>query len=156
MSIVRRIRAASILGGMWAISWAIVGVGLVTCVYLFSRPRFVIPLQYLRRSAIDVGLVFGAVGFVAGALFALGLSKAARSGTIDDMSVGRAVLWGGLAGATPVLAMALIAPISSTALLAGIVVGTVVGSASAAVTVSVARRPLSSGVGDREMLPADR
>jgi hypothetical protein len=147
MSILRRIRATSVLAGSWAIAWAILGVGLATWRVFFVRPQLATPLHYWPRFALSGGLAFGVWGLAAGALFALSLSKTVHSDTVDNITPRRAAVWGGLAGAGSVIAMPLIGLTAWPVLLVGAAIGASIGSTAAALTVGVARRPLPRTAG---------
>jgi hypothetical protein len=142
-SMLRRIRATSVLAGTWAIAWAILGVGLATWRVFFLRPQLATPLHYWPRFALSGGLAFGALGLAAGALFALALSHTVHSDTVETITPRRAAGWGGLAGVASVIAMPLIGLTAWPVLIVGAVIVAIVGSTSAALTVAVAQRPLS-------------
>ena len=78
MSILRRMRAAAVVGVMWAVAWAIFGAMLATW-RVFTAPRqLAITIPHWPRMAMIGGLGFAVLGFSAGILFAASLSRTAR------------------------------------------------------------------------------
>jgi hypothetical protein len=137
----KNVRAAAVLGLTWAVPWAATGVALITWRVFALSPRLVFPLQVWPTFALRIGLVFGAVGFAAGLLFAMTLRSTARGRTIDELSRDYAARWGGLAGAASILVLPLVGLVAWPALVVGGAAFALIGAGSAMATLAVARRP---------------
>jgi hypothetical protein len=140
MSRLRRIRAASILGASWGIAWAVLGMALVTWRVFLLNPRLATPLYYWPRFAAGGAVIFGLFGFAAGTLFALSLSRTARVETVDELSLGYAARWGGIAGALSIVIMPFFGHVPLSVLLVGAAIGSIVGSVSGLMTIGSASR----------------
>lgn len=134
-----RLRAASVIGLTWALTWALVGVGLATLRVFLLEPRLITPVHYWRGFATSGALAFGALGSIAGLLFALRLSKARQVTSVDDLSLADAALWGGIAGAVSIAVMPIVGLAPLPLMLLGATFSSAVGAASAMLTVSAAR-----------------
>lgn len=142
MSIVQRMRAAAVLGGMWAGVWAVVGVGFATRVVFTAPAGLPATLHYWPNLAVAGGFVYAVFGFLAGVLFAFALSGTAQGGSVEGMSLPGAACLGGLAGAAPAL-IGLASHLPRWVLLGEAITLAVLGSVSAIVTVAMARRSIS-------------
>jgi hypothetical protein len=142
-------RAALSIGLLWGVAWAVCGAALEAWRVLVARPHLADPSRYLGRFMWTVGTVFGVCGLVAGAAFALALSRAERSREVVGLSPRRAAGWGALAGTAAAL---LTIPIFGTPLpvvaVSAAIVGAV-GSISAFGTVSLAQRGIEQRSADR-------
>jgi hypothetical protein len=137
--VIRRVRAAVALGLTWSVPWAVAGVALITWRFLaFPRPDY--SWRDLPGLAMTGALILGACGFVAGFIFAITLLTTADGRTLDELSLGYAVRWGGIAGAISIATLPLLGFVTVPALLVGGALFAIVGSGSAAATLSVARR----------------
>lgn len=135
---------------IWSAAWALACLPLVVWpVYhqlLFHDP--IHPLRQILELALPAMRNYAVLGALAGAVFALVLTRAARRvGSVDDLSVRRTAAWGALGGLVlPGVALLLVlagsAPLGGYAgqLLGLLVGGTVVGAALAAGTLTIARR----------------
>lgn len=131
----RRIRGAIGLGMTWAAAWF--GVGLI------------VQLGFLlvtgSRADAPIPLVFGVLGFLAGATFSAVLGVVERPGRFDQLSIPRFAAWGAAGGffvsAIFVLAVALAGESAflSSLVLLGPIFG-IAGAASAAGSLALARR----------------
>jgi hypothetical protein len=140
----RRIRGAIGMGLTWAAAWSVAGM-LTTLGFLLitgSRPDAPFPLM------------FGAFGFVAGALFSGVLSLVEGRRRFDQMSLPRFAAWGATGGfllsATFVLAVSLAG--DPAFLWNLVVVGpvfAVAGACSAAGSLALARRAQDRALLDR-------
>ena len=135
----RRIRGAIGMGLTWAMGWAPIGaVAGVILAFLLGPGPGVLPVVTINT------LVFGVLGLLGGTIFSgvLRLTEGRRS--FDELTLPRVVLWGALGG----LALGLLATGAGlwgagffprvAVVLTG--VSTVLGSASAAGTLAIARR----------------
>ena len=84
--VLRRIRGVVGTGLTWAIGWPIVNLGFGLLIGL--PPHFLGP--------IAISSLFS--GFLAGATFAVILSVLERRHTLEDLSLKRTALWGGIGG----------------------------------------------------------
>lgn len=82
--LLRRIRGAIGMGLIWAAAWSAVGV----------VPRWVFGIE----TDVPIPLVFGLLGFVAGATFSGVLALTEGRRTFDQMSLPRFAGWGALGG----------------------------------------------------------
>jgi len=141
VSAFRRMRAALNIGLLWGVTWAMCGAALAAWRVLFGRPQLADPSRYLGRFMWTGGTVLGVCGLLAGAAFALALSRAERNREVVGLSPRRAAGWGALAGAAAgLLSIPLLGvpPVPVIAIGAGIVAA--VGSVSAFGTVRLAQR----------------
>jgi hypothetical protein len=91
MRVLRILRGALILGGVWAAVWLPVGFVFAAAMGWIAFPA---------RSDDWIGLGFWTgIGFVSGSVFALLLSGLERGKTVDTLSRARLARWGALAGA---------------------------------------------------------
>jgi hypothetical protein len=140
MSMFKNVRAAAVLGFTWVVPWAATGVALITWRVFALSPRLVYPLRYWPTFALRSGLVFGAVGFVTGVLFAFTLSKTARGRTVDRLSRDYAARWGALAGAASIVVVPLVGHIAWPALAVAGAAFALIGAGPAMATPGLARR----------------
>ncbi len=107
--------------------WALFGALLAIVIKLVRPEDF-----HQGESVLGVALVFGIVGFLSGAVFALVFAIAERRRTIGDLSVGRAAGWGALASSA--------LPLLSTMDNGMIVIFAPLGALFAASSVALAKR----------------
>ncbi len=139
----RRIRGAMVMGVLWAFGWALLSIPME----LFIDPD--------GRIADIWPMVLAMPGFIAGTFFAIVLAATERQRQFEELSLGRTLTWGVIAGAllgSGVVAL-LAGPTSPplwqmAAFIAGPI--TVLSAASAAGTLAIARK----GEG-RELPPGD-
>lgn len=143
MNITRRLRGFIGMGMTWGVCFSALSITQLLIWRLASR----IPLEILgSRMVAMVALRGFAVGFTAGALFALALTVAERRRTLSALSSRRIALWGFLGTAVlPVAFTALFSPgvfstipvgiMATSSLLSGLT-----GSAIATMILRVARR----------------
>ncbi len=132
----RRIRGAVGTALAWAAAWA----GLGAIIGLFSGPSGVL------LGVFALGVRFGSLGFIGGAIFStvLGITEGRRR--FDEMSVWRFGGWGALGGLLlPMLVLGGPAGLAGEGLFVGLV--TVLCAGSAAGSLALARR-----ADDRELL----
>ncbi|MEP6729074.1 MAG: hypothetical protein ABJE10_00485 [bacterium] len=136
----RRLRGMFGMALTWGVAWAIVGLTLAGVAWLFV-PRGVLP----RGVVLGATMRWGVFGAVSGAAFALVLSFAERrKHSLDALSMERVTGWGALGGAIlplallPVLAIAL--PVALRPVLSLVPMGSILGVASAAASLRIARR----------------
>ncbi|HET9065562.1 MAG TPA: hypothetical protein VFN22_07085 [Gemmatimonadales bacterium] len=89
----RRLRAVLVTASLWAVGWAILASILVTIQLLiqFDSPNFfggVLPLLS------TIAVLFGGLGAIAGAIYAVVLMIAERRGSFDQLSTWRMALYG--------------------------------------------------------------
>lgn len=139
----KRVRAALVMGLMWAVVWAPVAVvvGLV-----------IDPDGSMDEMWVAVGAY---AGFIGGVVFSMILAAATRRRTLGELSIARVAGWGAAAGLlVGSLPFLLGTPAAGVPLwaLGGAIVGsiTVLSAASAAGSLALARR------GDTRKLPPPR
>lgn len=143
----RRLRGAASLIAVWSIGWGIVGSvagGLLTTFVLWS--------QGLNPPLMALFFAFGIAGAIAGAVsgaaFALAVTAAGRTESLNELSAARLGVWSAL----PALGVAaLMFGFDPVLLLATGILGLVAGAG----TITLARRSAIRGF-DREALPSGR
>lgn len=134
-------RAALSIGLLWGVVWGMSGAALAAWRVLFGRPQLADPMRHLGRFMFGAGTILGICGLVAGAAFALALSRAERNREVVSLSPRRAAVWGALAGAAAGLAAIGVLGIPPLLVIAiGTAIIGVVGSLSAFATVRLAQR----------------
>lgn len=137
----RRLRGIVGTGLTWAIGWAGVNLGIA----LLSG----LPLSFLGTVAISS--LFQ--GFAAGGVFAVILSIAERRHTLEDLSLKRTALWGGIGGVLLRLAaLPLILPlgIPAPSILMPLVIDGLTGAGFASGSVALARRAETKGIAGKD------
>lgn len=144
----RKLRAALVIAGIWAIVW--MPMGLALALYAGSRsPR---PTDLFARPAsvplfVSAWTVWGAMS---GALFAFILGLAERRRTLASLSLARTVAWGAIGCMTLPAVLTVVDVLGTPAGLRGytwrfplavLAVSAGLGAACAAATVALARRP---------------
>jgi len=127
----RRLRGIIGTGLTWAVGWA----GVTVALNLLGG----VPLRYIGLIAVS-GVVRG---FIAGGAFAVILSIAERRHTLEDLSLRRVALWGGIGGSLLLLStmpimVSMGAPVFS--MLGGLVTSALLGAGFASGSVAMARR----------------
>lgn len=141
MSIGRRIRAAVVFAGLWAVVWsaaaALMGIMLVAA-------KGGVPIAWWQV-ALFFAKVGGGVGALSGAVFSIALMGTAHADSVDALATKRIGLIGGVAGAALPLGILVVTTIFSggtgiiaAALVAGF--GAVVGSGLAVGSLALARQ----------------
>jgi hypothetical protein len=155
VSTLRRVRGTLSIGLFWGLAWATCGGAFAAWRVLFGQPHFAYPMRYLGRFVWTGGTVLGACGLVAGAAFALALSRVERDRDVAGLSPRRAAMWGTLAGAVAgLVTIPLLGLLSMPVVAVGAGIMAAVGSISAFGTVRLAQR---EGAGDgRGMLDDPR
>ena len=129
--LLRRLRGILGTGLTWAVGWT----GVTVALNLVGG----VPLHFLGQLVLS-GMVRG---FVAGGAFAVILSIAERRHTLEDLSLRRVALWGGIGGgflflsAVPFL-LSLGFPVGGV--LAPLVANSLIGAGFASGSVALARR----------------
>ena len=149
MSLLRKVRALFKTALVWGAAWAPVGVvwGIASWLGLGSAPWWSMPLVWVVPPAI----MWGTWGFVNGAAFAALLAAGEARRPLDELSPARAALWGALGGgAMPLLVLTLLTLVTRpigvltpgwmVSLLGAGAISAALGAASAAGTVTLARR----------------
>lgn len=140
MSIGRRIRAAVVFAGLWAVVWstaaALMGIMLVAAKGGVPIPWWQVALFFAK--------IGGGVGALSGAIFSVALIGTSHADAVDSLGTKRMALIGGVAGAGLPLAILVLTTIFSggtgiiaAALVAGF--GAVVGSGLAVGSLALAR-----------------
>lgn len=142
----RRIRGAVGMGISWALGWALAGI--ITGLASFIVPGILETGFFTRFDAPLPAL--GVPGFVAGALFSVVLGVAARRRRFADLSLPQFTAWGALGGLLLSLVPAVLEVLNLATPAPGLNLWRlsltiappfmVLGAASAAVTLSIARR----------------
>ena len=90
-----RIRAALVIGILWAFVWAPVGAAVGG--YEYQTDDFPLVMSTpLLGTVIRFALGWGLMGAISGFLFALTLALAERGRTVATLSMGRVALWGAI------------------------------------------------------------
>lgn len=90
----RRLRAAVVMGLLWAVGWALAGIAIGVLSVLTPF----LPWDAVFR-IFDAPLPALAIpGFIGGTLFSLVLGVAGRNRSFDELSVGRVALLGAIGG----------------------------------------------------------
>ena len=149
-----RLRGTIGMALVWTIGWSVIGV-----VYGLGV-SWLVGSSLVGAAAVFGAKLFAGMGFVAGGLFSVLLRLAEGRRRFDELSLGRLVAWGGAGG----LVIGVIGSLtgvggSGFGLEGAIVTGftTVLGGASAAATLGVARAAEQPAVEDgdpRERLEA--
>jgi drug/metabolite transporter (DMT)-like permease len=161
----RRIRAAAVMGLLWAVGWALAGVAIGALSLLTPF----LPWELVFR-VFDAPLPALAIpGFIGGTLFSLVLGVAGRQRSFDELSTGRVALWGVIGGVLLALVPALLVGVglatlgvgSAGVLVLSLMLGVpfaLLGAGSAATTLAIARKGESShperSEGSRHLPPA--
>lgn len=152
----RRLRAAAVMGLLWAVGWAVAGIALG----VLSLLTPFLPWDAVFR-IFDAPLPALAIpGFVGGTLFSLVLGLAARQRTFDELSTGRVAMWGGIGGVLIALVPAAMVGIGLATLGAGsagvltlsailAVPFALLGAGSAGATFAIARKGRSKRLSSR-------
>ncbi|HET9134397.1 MAG TPA: hypothetical protein VFN90_08840 [Gemmatimonadales bacterium] len=143
----RRLRAAVVMGLLWAVGWALAGIAIGVLSVLTPF----LPWDAVFR-IFDAPLPALAIpGFIGGTLFSLVLGVAARQRTFDELTTGRVAVWGALGGVLLALVPALLVGVGLATLgvgSAGVVALSAIlvppfallGAGSAATTFAIARK----------------
>lgn len=137
--ILRRLRGIVGTGLIWAVGWAGINLGLGVAVILMGTP-----LGNLSPIVL-AGII---QGFFAGSAFAVILSITERRHALDELSLQRVALWGGIGGMILLLpAIPFLVPIGSpmNTILVPLVIDGLIGAGFASGSVALARR------GDKEL-----
>ena len=87
------------IGLTWAVGWGILGTLLAAILRIFRPEDF-----DAGENELVAGALFAMAGFLCGSAFSLLFALAERRRAVDELSVLRAAVWGGLgAGALPFL-----------------------------------------------------
>jgi hypothetical protein len=97
---IRRVKGGIGMGLTWAAGWMPIGAltGLALWVVLKPAVAFGVEPVRLGRLIISNALFFGALGFVAGSIFAAVLRLAEGRHRFDELTLPRFAAWGGVAG----------------------------------------------------------
>ena len=138
--LLRRLRGIIGTGLTWAVGWA----GVTIALNLLGG----VPLHFIGQIALS-GVVRG---FIAGGAFAVILSIAERHHTLEDLSLRRVALWGGIGGSLLfVLALPFLLPLGIPlgSLLVPLAINGLLGAGFASGSVALARR------GETELIQGD-
>jgi hypothetical protein len=138
---VRRLRGALGVGLTWFIGWGALMYALATVIGIVDPSQIDQGEEPWR-----LGLLVGTVGFVSGTVFAAVLASAERRRSVQDLSLGRAALWGTIGGA----ALPLLTTMNDTVLVNTIPLGVLFSTA----TVAIARRAALREAREPDSLPA--
>lgn len=144
----RKLRAALVIAGIWAIVWMPMGFALA----LYAGSRSPQPTDVIARPVslplfVSVWTMWGGAS---GVLFALILGLAERRRTLASLSLVRTVVWGAIGCVTLPAALTIVDVLTTPAGLRGytwrfplaaLAVSAALGAACAAATLAVARRP---------------
>ena len=90
-----RIRAALVIGILWASVWAPVGAAVGAYEHQTDDFLLLMPTPILG-TVLRFALGWGLMGAMSGFLFALTLALAERGRTVATLSMGRVAVWGGV------------------------------------------------------------
>ena len=97
--LLRGLRGVVSIGLTWAVGWGILGTLLAAILRIFRPEDF-----DAGENELVAGALFAMAGFLCGSAFSLLFALAERRRAVDELSVLRAAVWGGLgAGALPFL-----------------------------------------------------
>lgn len=134
--IVRTVRGAVGVGVTWAAMWAVVGL-LIGVGMRLARPQDLGPGEH----PITIAVVFGVVGLLSGAIFAIVMAIAERRRTLGELSVPRAAGWGALAS----VLLPLLTSMDNGMIVIFAPLGAMVAATSVALAKRHARRELAAG-----------
>ena len=144
MRLLRRIRGIVGTALTWATGWGILGAVVNAVALLVTGVPSGAPVAYMLTMA---ALFLATYGFIAGVVFSLVLLAAERRRTLHQLTLPRMAAWGGLGGvlmaAVPVAAMGLTSLTGVFLLMSGLL-----GTGSAAASLSIARRGQIAGATD--------
>ena len=92
--LLRRLRGIVGIGVTWAVGWGLVG-GLLTAILRIFRPGDF----DAGENELVAAALFAMAGFLCGSAFSLLFALAERRRAVDDLSVVRAAVWGGVGAA---------------------------------------------------------
>ena len=97
--LLRRLRGVVGIGLTWAVGWGLVGGILTAALWAFRPQDFDTGENVMMGAAL-----FAMAGFLCGSAFSLLFALAERRRAVNDLSVLRAAVWGGIgAAALPIL-----------------------------------------------------
>jgi len=136
----RRLRGVVSIGAIWGCALSVLGLAIAGVVSIIWRE--ILPSTVVKY-VVDVALWYGAGGFVLGSGFAVVLMIMDGRKTFEELTPGRAALWGALAGAGLTIVVGLVSSglgIPLSGLLASICMCGAVAAGLGAGTVSLAKR----------------
>ncbi|HEY4320721.1 MAG TPA: hypothetical protein VGM77_06015 [Gemmatimonadales bacterium] len=92
----RRLRAALVVAGLWAIGWSLAGF-LFGLVYWFRLPAYEMRRFTFISWILHSMLPYAIGGAICGLGFAILLGRAERERTVGELSIARTALWGAMA-----------------------------------------------------------
>ena len=131
-AVLRKVRGVLGSGLIWGLSWAAIGA-LFGFIIRITIPGSMDP----GENELLVAALFGAIGFVSGAVFGMLLSFAESRKKILDLSLSRAAVWGILGAAT--------FPLLTTMDNRLMIIFCPLGALSAVASVAIARRATREG-----------
>jgi len=152
----RKLRGVVSIGAIWGFAFSVLGFAIGAVVSVIWPE--ILPFTVVKYVA-NLVLFYGVGGFVFGSGFAVVLTIMDGRKTFEELTLGRAALWGALAGVGSAFAVGLVATglgIPLTGFVASICSCGAVAAGLGAGTVSLARRTpaeLDAGTVPHESLP---
>lgn len=106
----RQFKALCRVALVWALAWAVVGLGLGLWYWSRSHPAPGQRLSFAIGIFTDL-LMMAVLGAISALCAALALARAEHGRGVDTIPVWRAAVWGGLAGLVPQLLIILLVPL---------------------------------------------
>ena len=146
----RRLRGVIKTGLTWAVGWA----GLYGA-FLLAAWAFGAEAQWELGPVLRLLFNVGTYGFLAGSTFGVVLSVLERHKSLEEITLRRIALWGGLGGLAVVTMLSVLYGTLVFTYLTPVILYTLLGIGSATGTVALARRGESKLLeGEEEPLPA--
>ncbi|MES2304613.1 MAG: hypothetical protein V4558_03860 [Gemmatimonadota bacterium] len=145
----RRLRAVFVFSAISALVW-VIGSVLISIVFALKAGRSLSAI-----SLVTAAIVFAFCGFVAGAVYSVGIAMAPRKDSQDGLSVLRSVIFGAVGGGFVFLAISLgLGEINTTRLLTPLLVFSAIGGVTGIAIQRVARRgALPEGAPEPRLIP---
>jgi len=127
----RKVRGALGIALTWGAAWALIGAALSLITGVVDPDSI-----DAGEGPVRIGAIFGVVGAMSGLAFGLVMAFTERRRSLDELSIGRAALWGVVGAA----ALPLLTTMNNSIL----IIACPLGAAFAAASVALARRSADS------------
>ena len=128
---------------LWAVTWGVIGILVVTGLLFAADIGGTPPVDYLElltRVVAAYGAFFGALGGITGGIFAGLVAFAERRRSFADLSIGRLAAWGTVAGVSIPAALIAVSPPIDESPIPVFAVTAALGATCAVGTLLLARR----------------